>query len=64
MVGKFSSTRVMLMPGYLGTGIIACLPVRAIAECAGISKKLEPFGKGCRYFPEKGLLKNIPPIKV
>ncbi|MCK5393924.1 MAG: 30S ribosomal protein S5, partial [Candidatus Omnitrophica bacterium] len=36
IVGKFGAVEIMLKPASKGTGVIACSPVRAICECAGI----------------------------
>ena len=36
VIGKFGSIRIMLKPALRGTGVIACAPIRAICECAGI----------------------------
>lgn len=36
IVGKFGSHRILLKPASAGTGIIACLPIRAICEASGI----------------------------
>ncbi len=36
VVGKFGSIRIMLKPASRGTGVIACAPIRAVCECAGI----------------------------
>jgi small subunit ribosomal protein S5 len=36
VIGKFGSIRIMLKPASRGTGVIACAPIRAICECAGI----------------------------
>jgi len=37
VIGSYGSMRVLLKPAFAGTGVIACLPVRAICECVGIS---------------------------
>ena len=36
IIGEFGSHKVLLKPASAGTGIIACLPVRAICEASGI----------------------------
>ncbi|MFC1599223.1 30S ribosomal protein S5 [Candidatus Omnitrophota bacterium] len=40
VIGRFGAIRVMLKPASLGTGVIACLPVRSICEAAGINNLL------------------------
>ncbi|MFH1768320.1 MAG: 30S ribosomal protein S5 [Candidatus Omnitrophota bacterium] len=34
--GKFGAVEILLKPALKGTGVIACMPIRAICECAGI----------------------------
>ncbi len=34
--GKFGAVEVFFKPAAQGTGVIACAPIRAICECAGI----------------------------
>ncbi|MCM8826870.1 MAG: 30S ribosomal protein S5 [Candidatus Omnitrophica bacterium] len=34
--GEFGAVTVLLKPALRGTGVIACAPIRAICECAGI----------------------------
>nr|MBP7089151.1 30S ribosomal protein S5 [Candidatus Omnitrophota bacterium] len=34
--GIFGSINILLKPAGKGTGVVACSPVRAICECAGI----------------------------
>ena len=36
VVGKFGASRILLMPAAPGTGVIACTPVRALMQVAGI----------------------------
>ena len=36
IIGEFGAVEILLKPAGKGTGVIACLPVRAICECAGI----------------------------
>ena len=36
IIGKFGAVEILLKPAGKGTGVIACSPVRAICECAGI----------------------------
>lgn len=37
VIGKFGSMRILFKSASKGTGVIACGPVRAVCECAGIS---------------------------
>jgi small subunit ribosomal protein S5 len=36
IIGKFGSMRILFKPASRGTGVIACGPIRAVCECAGI----------------------------
>ena len=36
VIGKFGAAGILLKPATKGTGVVACSPVRAICECAGI----------------------------
>jgi small subunit ribosomal protein S5 len=36
IIGEFGAVQILLKPAGKGTGVIACSPVRAICECAGI----------------------------
>ncbi len=36
IIGEFGAVEIMLKPAGKGTGVIACSPVRAVCECAGI----------------------------
>jgi len=36
VIGKFGAAGILLKPASEGTGVIACSPVRAVCECAGI----------------------------
>ena len=40
VVGKFGSTKVLLKPASLGTGVIACSAVRAVCDSSGIKNIL------------------------
>lgn len=40
VIGKFGAVEVLLKPAGEGTGVIACLPIRSICECAGIKNIL------------------------
>jgi len=40
VIGEFSSTRVLLKPASLGTGVIACSAVRSICDAAGVKNIL------------------------
>ncbi|MBF0198502.1 MAG: 30S ribosomal protein S5 [Planctomycetes bacterium] len=43
--GKFTSSNILIMPAKPGTGVIACTPVRAIMQMAGIHDVLtKSFG--------------------
>lgn len=35
-IGKFGAVELLMMPAVEGTGVVACSPVRAVCECAGI----------------------------
>lgn len=36
VIGKFGAAGILLKPATKGTGVVACSPVRAVCECAGI----------------------------
>jgi len=36
VIGKFGAAGILLKPAAKGTGVVACSPVRAVCECAGI----------------------------
>ncbi|MCF7873266.1 MAG: 30S ribosomal protein S5 [Candidatus Omnitrophica bacterium] len=36
IIGKFGSMRILFKSASRGTGVIACGPIRAVCECAGI----------------------------
>jgi len=36
VIGKFGAAGILLKPAAQGTGVVACSPVRAVCECAGI----------------------------
>ncbi|MFO8053040.1 MAG: 30S ribosomal protein S5 [Candidatus Omnitrophota bacterium] len=36
VIGKFGSMRILFKSASRGTGVIACGPIRAVCECAGI----------------------------
>ncbi len=40
VIGKFGSLRILFKSASRGTGVIACGPVRAVCECAGIKDVL------------------------
>lgn len=40
VIGKFGASKVMLRPAAPGTGVIACAPVRAVVELAGVKNVL------------------------
>jgi small subunit ribosomal protein S5 len=40
VVGKFGSTKVLLKPASLGTGVIACSVVRSVCDASGIKNIL------------------------
>jgi len=45
MQGKFCSSKILLLPASKGTGVIACTPVRAIMQMAGVHDVLtKSFG--------------------
>jgi len=35
-IGKFGAVGILMKPASEGTGVVACSPVRAVCECAGI----------------------------
>ncbi len=53
VIGEFGAVKVLLKPASLGTGVIACLAIRAICETAGIKNILT-----------KVLTKSTNPINV
>lgn len=45
VTGKFCSSKILIMPAKPGTGVIACTPVRAVMQLAGIHDVLtKSFG--------------------
>ena len=64
MMGRFCSSQILIMPASQGTGVIACTPVRAIMQMAGIHDVLtKSFGSNNAVNLAKATFDGLTKIK-
>jgi small subunit ribosomal protein S5 len=62
--GRFVSSNILLMPAKPGTGVIACTPVRAIMQMAGIHDVLsKSFGSNNTVNLAKATIEGLKKLK-
>lgn len=62
--GRFTSSNILLMPAKPGTGVIACTPVRAIMQMAGIHDVLtKSFGSNNTVNLAKATIAGLKKLK-